>query len=75
MGPAPKASFTKRQPLAILGGVVTVLTGVVYAAPDLGIGLPETVVKVIALIALIAGGLGVHSKVTPVAAPRLPAGK
>lgn len=67
---APAASVVASKPTAFIGGIVTMLTGLVFAVPDLGIALPTSVVKIITIVVMLAGYAGIHSKVTPVAAPR-----
>jgi hypothetical protein len=66
-----KPSALNRSPTAIIGAAVTMLTAVVFAAPDLGVAFPPSVLKIITLVIMVAGLAGIHSKVTPVAAPRL----
>lgn len=66
---------TKREPALIAGGIVTMLSTFMFVAPDLGIEIPDTVAKVITLILVVAASLGIRSKVTPVAAPKLSKGK
>lgn len=66
----PATSTLAAKPTAFIGGIVTLLTGVVFAVPDLGIALPTSVVKIITIAVMLAGYAGIHSKVTPVVAPK-----
>lgn len=69
------ASKTKRYPTAIITAAVTMLSTALYVAPSVGIAIPDSAQKIITLVLMAAGGLGIHSLVTPVAAPNLPAKK
>jgi hypothetical protein len=57
----------KREPAAIATGVVTLLATFMFVAPDMGIGIPDTVAKVLALVLYVASGLGIRSVVVPAA--------
>lgn len=60
------APITKREPVLIATGIVTLLSTFMFVAPDLGIGIPDTVAKVISVILFVAAGLGIRPQVTPV---------
>lgn len=66
MATAVKAPLARREPAAIATGVVTLLATFMYVAPSMGIGIPDTVAKVITLVLTLAAGLGIRSVVTPV---------
>lgn len=59
----------KRFPTAIIGAVVTVIDTALIVGPDLG--LPTSVSRILALVVATAGFAGIHSRVTPVAAPKV----
>lgn len=59
----------KRFPTAIIGAVVTVIDTALIVGPDLG--LSTSVARILALVVATAGFAGIHSRVTPVADPRV----
>lgn len=71
MAGTPKASVTKREPVAIATALVTVLATMVFVAPSVGLEIPDTAQKVIAVGLMILAGFGIRPAVTPVAAPKL----
>lgn len=56
----------KREPALILTALVTILSAVLVALPDLGVALPEAVAKGLAGVIVLAGGFGIRSRVRPV---------
>ncbi len=57
------------QPAAVLGSIVAVADAILVAA----VPLPEWATSLLVAVVTIAGALGIRSKVTPVARPRLDA--
>jgi hypothetical protein len=62
----PKAPLHKREPAAVATGVVTLLATFMFVAPGMGIGIPDSVAKILALVLYMASGLGIRSAVQPV---------
>jgi hypothetical protein len=67
--PATKAgSVVKREPAVIATGIVTLVSTFLFVAPGIGIPIPDTISKVIAMVLTVAAGFGIRSAVTPVKA-------
>ncbi len=66
--PVP-VSLLAAQPAAVLGSIVAVADAILVAA----VPLPEWATSLLVAVVTIAGALGIRSKVTPVARPRLDA--
>lgn len=65
--PAAKAAgIFKREPAVIATGIVTLISTFLFVAPDMGIPIPETVAKAIAVVLTLAAGFGIRSVVQPV---------
>lgn len=72
MAAAPKPTpKVKREPVAIATAFVTLLSTAMFLAPDVGVDIPDNVAKIVTLVLVVAAGLGIRSRVTPVAAPKL----
>lgn len=68
----PESSPTtvlESQPLAVIGSIVAAVDAILVAA----VPLPEWLTAVLVAVVTVAGAFGIHSKVTPVARPRLDA--
>lgn len=57
------------QPAAVIGTIVAAVDAILVAA----VPLPEWLTAVMVGVVTVAGALGIRSKVTPVAAPKLDA--
>lgn len=64
---APPTTLLESQPAAIIGTVVAAIDALLVAA----VPLPEWLTAVLVAVVTVAGALGIRSKVTPVARPRL----
>lgn len=66
--PAAKAagSVVKREPAVIATAIVTLISTFLFVAPGIGIPIPETVAKAIAVVLTLAAGFGIRSVVQPV---------
>lgn len=58
--------MAKKEPAVFATAAVTVIATIMYVAPSVGIEIPDTVAKVVALALTIAAGFGIRSVVTPV---------
>lgn len=65
----PPVTLLEGQPAAVIGAVVAAIDAVLVAADP----LPEWVTAVLVAVVTVAGALGIRSKVTPTAQPRLDA--
>jgi hypothetical protein len=66
---APPVGLLAGQPAAVIGSIVAIIDAVLVAA----VPLPEWLTSVLVAVVTVAGALGIRSKVTPVARPRLDA--
>lgn len=65
--PAAKGgSLVKREPAVIATAIVTLISTCLFVMPSLGVEIPDTVAKVIAMVLTVAAGFGIRSAVTPV---------
>jgi hypothetical protein len=62
---APK-SIAKREPAAFATALVTLVSTALFLAPSVGVPIPDTVQKAVAIGLMVAGGFGIRSVVTPV---------
>jgi hypothetical protein len=65
----PPTTLLERQPAATIGTVIAVADAILVAA----VPLPEWLTAVLVAVVTVGGALGIRSKVTPTAAPRLDA--
>lgn len=57
----------KHNPAVMGTGIVTMIATFMYVAPSMGIGIPDTIAKVLATVLYIAGAFGIRSAVRPLA--------
>lgn len=63
----PSVGLLAGQPAAVIGSIVVIADGVLASA----VPLPEWLTLTLGAVIAVAGILGIRSRVTPVAAPKL----